>query len=55
MALSFTMTPVQAKEQFDNGVLLLDPDTFEQAIDKNDYLLVMFYAPWCNASKMLGP
>lgn len=35
-----------AENIFENGVLVLTDETFDAAIEENDYLLVEFYAPW---------
>lgn len=53
--LLFVATAVSAEITTEEGVLVLNNDNFQEAVDGNDYLLVEFYAPWCGHCKALAP
>lgn len=41
--------------RLDEGVLILQDDNFEQAMDTFDVMMIEFYAPWCGHCKQLAP
>ena len=43
---------VTAEIATEEGVLVLNNDNFQEAVDGNDYLLVKFYAPWSGHCKV---
>ena len=40
---------------FDKDVIVLTDSTFDKAIQKYEYLMVYFYAPWCIRCKQFHP
>lgn len=49
----FTLGEVEITEE--EGVLVLNEENFQTALDSNNLLLVEFYAPWCGHCKKLAP
>ncbi len=39
----------------EKDVIILTDDTFDKAVEKYEYLLVLFYAPWCGHCKKFHP
>lgn len=45
-AAVFSVHTAMAAADFDEGVLVLTDENFDEELAKNDNLLVEFYAPW---------
>ena len=56
LLLSFIIL-VSCEDDFplENNVIILTDDTFEKAVKQYDYLMVLFYAPWCGHCKKFHP
>ena len=39
----------------EKDVIILTDSTFDKAVEKYEYLLVLFYAPWCGHCKKFHP
>ena len=56
LSLIFFSSCIEEEEfPFENDIMVLTNSTFDKAINKFDYILVMFYAPWCGHCKKFKP
>ena len=55
LCLLIAATAVRATIEFENGVAILTEDNFKEAIEKHDFVLVKFFAPWCGHCKQMKP
>ena len=55
--LLFLLSVTLCEDDFpvENDVIILTDSTFDKAVAKYDYLLALFYAPWCGHCKKFHP
>ena len=53
--LSFSFCVEEEEFPIENDITVLTEATFDKAIAKYEYILVMFYAPWCGHCKKFKP
>ena len=46
LILGAGVTAASSSDVFENGVLVLDQKTYDQAIENNKLMIVEFFAPW---------
>ena len=51
----FSLSLTEDDFPLENDVIILTDSTFDKAVAKYDYLLVLFYAPWCGHCKKFHP
>ena len=53
--ISFTFNSCEEQFPLENDVIVLTEANFDKAINKYEYLMVFFYAPWCIRCKNFHP